>query len=50
MDWVLLTDELVALAKTATPEDHNAAPPRWLIAAKKTALHRDYANSRFISS
>ena len=28
MDWVLLTDELEALAKTATPEDHNAAPPR----------------------
>ena len=28
MDWVLLTDELVALAKTATPEDHNAVPPR----------------------
>ena len=23
MDWVLPTDELVALAKTATPEDHN---------------------------
>jgi len=28
MDWVLLTDELVALAKTATPEDHNTIPPR----------------------
>ena len=28
MDWVLLTDELVALAKTPTPEDHNTTPPR----------------------
>jgi hypothetical protein len=28
MDWVLPTDELVALAKTATPEDCNTAPPR----------------------
>jgi hypothetical protein len=27
MDWVLPTDELVALAKMATPEDHNTAPP-----------------------
>jgi hypothetical protein len=27
MDWVLPTDELVALAKTATPEDHSTAPP-----------------------
>jgi len=27
MDWVLPTDELVALAKTATPEDHNTASP-----------------------
>ena len=27
MDWVLLTEELVALAKTATREDHNTAPP-----------------------
>jgi hypothetical protein len=28
MDWVLLTDELVALAETATAEDHNTAPQR----------------------
>jgi hypothetical protein len=28
MDWVLLTDELVALAKTAIAEDHNTASPR----------------------
>jgi len=28
MDWVLPTDELVALAKMATPEDHNTAPPK----------------------
>jgi hypothetical protein len=28
MDWVLPTNELVALAETATPEDHNTAPPR----------------------
>ena len=28
MDWVLPTDELVALAKTAIPEDHNTASPR----------------------
>jgi hypothetical protein len=28
MDWVLPTDELVALAETATPEDHNIAPPK----------------------
>jgi hypothetical protein len=27
MDWVLPTDELVALAETATTEDHTA-PPR----------------------
>lgn len=26
MDWVLLTDELAALAGTATPEDHTASP------------------------
>jgi hypothetical protein len=25
MDWVLPTDELVALAKTATSDDHNTA-------------------------
>ena len=28
MDWVLPTDELVALAETATAEDHNTAPPK----------------------
>ena len=28
MDWVLLTDELMALAETATSEDHSTAPPR----------------------
>jgi hypothetical protein len=28
MDWVLLTDELAALAQTAIPEDHNSASPR----------------------
>ena len=28
MDWVLPTDELLALAETATAEDHNTAPPR----------------------
>ena len=28
MDWVLPTNELVALAETATPEDQNIAPPR----------------------
>ena len=28
MDWVLPTDELVVLAATATPEDHDSAPPR----------------------
>jgi hypothetical protein len=28
MDWVLLTDELLALAETATAEDHNTAPPK----------------------
>ena len=28
MDWVLLTDELVALAEAAIPEDHNSASPR----------------------
>jgi hypothetical protein len=28
MDWVLPTDELLALAETATPEDHSTAPPR----------------------
>jgi hypothetical protein len=28
MDWVLPTDELVALAKTATAEDHNTAPSK----------------------
>src|SRR5213079_3614823 len=28
MDWVLPTDELVALAKTAIPEDHNTASPK----------------------
>jgi hypothetical protein len=28
MDWVLPTDELVALAETATAEDHNIAPPK----------------------
>ena len=28
MDWVLPTDELVALAKTATHEGHKTAPPR----------------------
>jgi hypothetical protein len=27
MDWVLPTDELVALAKTARPDYHNTAPP-----------------------
>jgi len=27
MDWVLLTDELVALAEAAIPEDHNCASP-----------------------
>ena len=26
MDWVLPTDELLALAETATAEDHNTAP------------------------
>ena len=28
MDWVLPTDELLALAETATAEDHNTAPPK----------------------
>jgi hypothetical protein len=28
MDWVLPTDELMALADTATAEDHNTAPPK----------------------
>jgi hypothetical protein len=28
MDWVLPTDELLALAETATSEDHSTAPPR----------------------
>jgi len=28
MDWVLPTDEILALAKTARAEDHNTAPPR----------------------
>jgi hypothetical protein len=28
MDWVLPTNELVALAETATLEDNNTAPPR----------------------
>jgi hypothetical protein len=28
MDWVLPTDELVALAATATREDHNTPPPK----------------------
>ena len=28
MDWVLPTDELLALAETATSEDHGTAPPR----------------------
>ena len=28
MDWVLPTNELMALAETATPEDHNTAPSR----------------------
>jgi hypothetical protein len=28
MDWVLPTDELVALAKTAIREDYKTAPPR----------------------
>jgi hypothetical protein len=28
MDWVLPTNELVALAETATAEDHNTAPPK----------------------
>src|SRR4029077_2144119 len=28
MDWVLPTDELEALAETATAEDHNTAPPK----------------------
>ena len=28
MDWVLPTDELVALAETATAEEHNTAPPK----------------------
>ncbi len=28
MDWVLLTDELVALAKTPTPKDHNTTSLR----------------------
>jgi hypothetical protein len=28
MDWVLPTDELLALAETATVEDHNTAPPK----------------------
>jgi hypothetical protein len=28
MDWVLLTNELAALAETATHEDHETAPPR----------------------
>ena len=28
MDWVLPTDELVALAETATAEDRNTAPPK----------------------
>jgi hypothetical protein len=28
MDWVLPTNELVALTETATPEDHNTALPK----------------------
>jgi hypothetical protein len=28
MDWVLPTDELLALAETATSDDHSTAPPR----------------------
>jgi hypothetical protein len=28
MDWVLPTDDLLALAETATAEDHNTAPPK----------------------
>jgi hypothetical protein len=28
MDWVLLTDELAALAETATHEEHKTAPSR----------------------
>jgi len=50
MDWVLPTDELVALAKTATPEDHNTASLTVADRGEDVALLRDYANSRFISS
>jgi hypothetical protein len=28
MDWVLLTDELAALAETAISEDHNSSSPK----------------------
>ena len=38
MDWVLPTDELVALAKMATPEDHNTAPPKVADRGEKHSL------------
>ncbi len=50
MDWVLVTDELVALAETATSEEHNLASPRVADRGEEHGLHRDYANSRFVSS
>jgi hypothetical protein len=46
MDWVLPTDELVALA-TATCEDHNTASSRMADRGEEHGWHRDCANSHF---
>lgn len=38
MDWVLPTDELLALAETATTEDHSTASPRVTDAGEEDGL------------